>query len=56
MKTDWFEENLHIISSQDMQDEERIDYLLSVLSGLTNSEREFLLEHGFNPDTGERYD
>ena len=53
---DYFEENLRVVSVTAMQDEDRLEYLLSQVPGLTNQEREELICAGYDPDTGRDLD
>ncbi len=54
--TELFEENLHTVSTEELEAAESIDYLLSMIPALTNEEREYLIVNGFDPDTGRDLD
>ena len=51
-----YEENLHIVDVDELEDAEKIDDLLCRLGSLTDVEREFLIVRGFDPDTGRDLD
>ena len=51
-KIEYAEENLRVMSVADLEMEDRLEYLLSMIPGLSNAEREELIIAGYDPDTG----
>ena len=52
------DDDLRIISEDELEQDERLENLLAMIGvmALEPDEREYLLEHGFDPNTGERFD